>query len=234
MLRIAIVEDESAVRDQLKEYINLFSKEAGEHFVITEFQDGDEILDGYSAEYDLILLDIQMKRIDGYETAQKIRALDEDVILVFVTNMADYAIKGYGVKAMDFILKPVEYVMLKQVLKQTQTLISRKATQYITVSTDKGMVRLKSSDIYYIESLNHIMMINTEKGKYTLRDTMKHMEELFSGYNFSRCNNSYLVNLEKIDRVDKKTVYIMGDELPISRPRYKDFMDELTSFIGRS
>ena len=95
------------------------------------------------------------------------------------------------------------------------------------------MVRLKSSDIYYIESLNHIMMINTDKGKYTLRDTMRHMEQLFSDYNFSRCNNSYLVNLEKIDRVDKKTVYIKGDELPISRPRYKEFMDELTAFIGR-
>ena len=234
MLRIAIVEDEAQIRDLLKKYIERFAEETGEHSVVTEFQDGDEILDGYSAEYDLILLDIQMKRVDGYETAQKIRTLDEDVILVFVTNLADYAIKGYGVKAMDFILKPVEYVRLKQVLKEVQTLTSRKMAQYITVSTDKGMVRLKSSDIYYIESLNHIMMINTVKGKYTLRDTMKHMEQLFSDYNFSRCNNSYLVNLEKIDRVDKKTVFIMGDELPISRPRYKEFMDELTSYIGRS
>ena len=234
MLRVAIVEDEAPVRETLTGYINRFSQESGQHITVTEFQDGDEILDGYSADYDLILLDIQMKRIDGYATAQKIRALDEDVILVFVTNMADYAIKGYGVKAMDFILKPVEYVMLRQVLKEAQTLVSRKQAQYITVSTDKGMVRLKSSDIYYIESLNHIMMINTSKGKYTLRDTMKHMEELFSDYNFSRCNNSYLVNLEKIDRVDKKTVFIMGDELPISRPRYKEFMDELTAFLGRS
>ena len=121
MLRIAIVEDEASVRETLKSYIERFSEETGEHHVISEFQDGDEILDGYSAEYDLILLDIQMKRIDGYETAKKIRALDEDVILVFVTNMADYAIKGYGVRAMDFILKPVEYVMLRQVLKEPNT-----------------------------------------------------------------------------------------------------------------
>ena len=88
------------------------------------FSDGDEILDDFRADYDLILLDIQMKHLDGLETAEKIRELDRNVYLVFVTNLANYAIRGYSVQAFDFVLKPVNYMMLKQLLQRIDKLVS--------------------------------------------------------------------------------------------------------------
>ena len=81
------------------------------------FSDGDEILDDFRADYDLILL-------DGLETAEKIRELDRNVYLVFVTNLANYAIRGYSVQAFDFVLKPVNYMMLKQLLQRIDKLVS--------------------------------------------------------------------------------------------------------------
>ena len=97
MVRIAIVEDEAAVREQLQGYIQRYTRQYGTKFAVTEFSDGVEILDAYRPVYDIVLLDVEMKHLDGMETARRIRELDRDVVLLFITNMAQYAIKGYAV-----------------------------------------------------------------------------------------------------------------------------------------
>lgn len=109
-MHIAVVEDQPEVRTCLAEYIERYFTENGTPYRITMFSDGDEILEDYQADYDLILMDIQMARMDGMRAAEKIRQLDEDVYLVFVTNLRNYAIKGYSVQAMDFLLKPVNSI----------------------------------------------------------------------------------------------------------------------------
>lgn len=110
MIRVAIVEDEEAVREQLLGYVQRYTRQYGTTFEVRTFSDGVEILEGYRPVYDLILLDVEMKHLDGMETAQRIRALDSDVMIVFITNMAQYAIKGYAVGALDYVLKPVPYL----------------------------------------------------------------------------------------------------------------------------
>lgn len=107
MIRIAIVEDEAAVRQQLEGYVQRYTRQYGTEFEVHLFEDGIEILDDYRPVYDLILLDVEMKHLDGMETAQRIRALDNEVNLIFITNMAQYAINGYAVGALDYVLKPV-------------------------------------------------------------------------------------------------------------------------------
>ena len=94
MIRIAMVEDEAAVREQLQGYIQRYTRQYGTEFAVTEFSDGVEILDAYRPVYDIVLLDVEMKHLDGMETARRIRELDRDVVLLFITNMAQYAIKG--------------------------------------------------------------------------------------------------------------------------------------------
>ena len=101
MIRIAMVEDEAAVRKQLQGYIQRYTRQYGTAFAVTEFSDGVEILDAYRPVYDIVLLDVEMKHLDGMETARRIRELDRDVVLLFITNMAQYAIKGYAVGALD-------------------------------------------------------------------------------------------------------------------------------------
>ena len=112
MVRIAIVEDDDACRAQLEAYVRRYGGETGGEFQITSFSDGLDIAEDYRPIYDSILLDIEMPRLDGMTAAERIRSFDPGVILIFITNMAQYAIKGYEVDALDFVLKPVGYFSL--------------------------------------------------------------------------------------------------------------------------
>ena len=106
MIRVAIVEDEAAVREQLAGYVQRCTRQYGTLFEVTMFTDGLEILEEYRPVYDIIFLDVEMPQLDGMETARRIRAMDSEVQLIFITNMAQYAIKGYAVGALDYVLKP--------------------------------------------------------------------------------------------------------------------------------
>jgi len=231
-MRIAIVEDDEAMQRQLSGYLSDFYRERGGSCQITTFADGDEILENYKAAYDLIFLDIHMQRVDGMKTAEKIRQLDENVFLVFVTNLANYAIRGYSVGALDFLLKPVNYLMLKQLLIRVDKLMAARDKRFITLPTEKGMARLDVGQVYYVETEGHNLNIYTSQGIYRQRESMKNMESTLSGYHFARCNNCYLVNLAQVQRVEKSMVVVGDHELAISRPRYKQFMDALTRYLG--
>lgn len=111
MIRIALVEDEAEVRAQLQGYVQRHTRQYGTEFAVTEFADGMELLDDYRPVYDILFLDVEMKHLDGMETARRVRELDKDVIIVFITNMAQYAIGGYAVGALDYVLKPVPYIL---------------------------------------------------------------------------------------------------------------------------
>lgn len=232
MVHIAIVEDELAVQQLLQEYIQRYSKESGESFEVSVFSDGDEIVHNYQAKYDIIFLDIQMRRLNGMEAAEQIRAMDENVTLIFITNMANFAIRGYAVGALDFVLKPVPYFAFSQQLQKAVKQLQKNAKNYISLPVESGIVRLDIAKIYYIESYGHRLLFHTEKGDFTLNETMKNMEERLSPFRFFRCNNCYLVNLAHVESVQQNIVTVAGHALQISRPKKKAFMDTLASYIG--
>ena len=232
MLRFAIVEDDPATQKTISDCVYRFASENGETCSIAIFSDGDEILDEYKAAYDIILLDIEMARLDGLKTAELIRRLDEDVVIIFVTNLINFAVHGYAVNALDFVVKPVSYASFSPQLKKAAALVSRRRRRYIAIPTGVGLLRLDASKITYIESFNHKLVIHTTDEDYSLSGTMRNMEALFGDHGFARCNNSYLVNLNAVERVDHNLVTVGGQELVISRPKKKTFMDALTKFIG--
>ena len=231
-MHIAIVEDDRATRAQLVSYIERYFGRNQRSCRIDEFSDGLDILDDYKASYDLILLDIQMEHIDGLKTAQEIRNADENVFLVFITNLANYAIRGYSVNALDFVLKPVNYLMLEPILQRVEKLLARRASKYVTFPTEQGLVRLSVDQVFFVESDGHMVLIHTDRQIYRMRETMKEMERQLAPLGFYRCNNCYLINMSHLEKVDKTTVGIAGQELSISRPRYRGFMDALADFIG--
>ena len=100
MIRVAIVEDDAEVQGVLQEYVRRYTRQYGTEFEVTLFADGVDILDDYRAVYDIIFLDVEMKHLDGMTTAERIRQMDAEVILIFITNMAQYAIRGYSVGAL--------------------------------------------------------------------------------------------------------------------------------------
>ena len=110
-MRVAIVDDNPADIDCLRDYSKKFEEESGEVIHTEMFSDGAEIVGRYreKGRFDVILLDIEMKYLDGMDTAARIRKLDEDVLIIFITNLARFAVRGYEVDALDFVVKPVSY-----------------------------------------------------------------------------------------------------------------------------
>ena len=136
MIRIAMVEDEAAVREQLMGYVQRYTRQYGTEFSVTEFADGVDILENYRPVYDIVFLDVEMKHLDGMETARRVRELDKDVIIVFITNMAQYAIGGYAVGALDYVLKPVPYFAFSQQLQKALGQLKKREQHYLAVAVD--------------------------------------------------------------------------------------------------
>ena len=219
MIRVAIVEDEAAVRDQLMGYVQRYMRQYDAQIEVTMFTDGVEILEGYRPVYDIIFLDVEMQHLDGMETASRIRALDSDVLLIFITNMAQYAIKGYAVGALDYVLKPVPYFAFSQQLQKAAGQLARRARRYLAVPVDGGMRRLDEASVYYICSA---------PGAQTA------CEEKLDPHGFARCNSGYLVNLAYVSSVRMNTVQVGPHQLQVSRPRRKAFLEALADYIGEN
>lgn len=166
MIRIAVVEDEELYAEQLQNYISKYAEERKKQIKVTWFQDGEDIVSGYKGEYDIILLDIQMRFMDGMTAAEKIRELDSEVVLMFITNMIQYAVRGYEVDAMDYVVKPVE----------------------------DRVKKLNVAEILYIESVGHNVIYRMESGKYLSRTALKELEATMKSYGFFRCGKGFLVN----------------------------------------
>lgn len=232
MIRIAIVEDDKNYSRQFQEFIKKYIEETGEKFDVSVFEDGNDIAWNYNSNFDVIFMDVQMKKMDGMSAARSIRKVDSNVLLIFITNMAQYAIQGYEVDAMNYVLKPVNYFAFSQQLAKAVKQIKAKADFYISILHESSMVRLDINIISYIESQGHTIIYHTEDGDYATRDTLKNVEQKLEGRNFSRCNNCYLVNLKHVEKVQDGIIVVLGQKLQMSRMKRKGFMADLASYVG--
>ena len=139
-MRVAIVEDELHTRREIKRLLERYAAENSVSFHITEFADGDSITENYSGCYDLILMDVEMPFVDGMTASEEIRRVDQEVTIIFITNAPQYAIKGYKVGALDYILKPVSYYAFSESVKRAIMKIRARHPDdnYITISVKGG------------------------------------------------------------------------------------------------
>ena len=125
-MRIAVVEDEQNERDTLKGHLEKYDGGRGE-IQVSVFTTGFEFIENYRSQFDLVFMDIEMPHLDGMSAAEKLREIDPFVMLVFVTNLKQYAIKGYSVQAIDFLVKPVSYYALSILMnKAKRIMVSKK------------------------------------------------------------------------------------------------------------
>ena len=173
-----------------------------------------------------------MKFMDGMSAAEEIRKIDTEVVIIFITNMAQYAIRGYAVDALDYVLKPVSYFAFSQRLNRAISRMKKRETKIIMVNMKGGMVRINVANIYYIESQGHTLILHTILGKYETTGKMKEMEEKLSEMNFCRGNKGYLINLQHVERIQDGCALVKGENLTLSRARRKVFMEALTRYWG--
>lgn len=232
MIRIAIVEDEESYVSVLKGYLARYEEEFGEQLEVTVFHDGDEITANYRARFDIILMDIEMRFVGGMTAAEEIRQMDSAVTIIFITNNPQYAIRGYEVGALDYVLKPVSYFVFSQKVNRAVLRIKRTQKKWLTVRIKNGVKRIEVSDIYYIESEGHYLKYHTKKETVESYDTIKSVEAAIADRNFFRINKCYLINLEYVEGVKERLAVVHGEELLVSRSRMKPFMQELTRYWG--
>ncbi|MDF2512659.1 MAG: putative two-component system response regulator [Herbinix sp.] len=232
MISIAIVEDDKIAADTLERYLNKYSQTLEDKFQITWYQDALAFLEGYRG-VDLVFMDIQMPRLNGMDGALRLRKLDTQAVLIFVTNMAQYAVKGYEAEALDFIVKPLSYSDFSFKMKRAMTSIKMSRQKDIVIMLSMGMRRISSDELYYVEVRGHNLTYHLAEEELKVRGTMSNTEKQLSEWEFLRCNSCYLINPRHIEWVRGYTVKVGTDELQVSHPRKKKFLEELSLYYSK-
>lgn len=233
MIRTAIVEDEDSAAQVLTDCLNKYTEETGEVFSVERFNNAVTFLENYKDKYDIIFMDIEMEQMDGMTASRKLREIDKAVTLIFVTNMAQFAINGYEVDALDFIVKPVRYYDFVFRMKKAVSRIKSGGQKYISINTTGGgFAKIIVNEIKYVEIMKHSVIYHTESGNFETYGTLKNVEETLSCSHFARCNSCYLVNLKYVNSVKEYTVDVAGEKLKVSQPKKKEFLRALNNYIG--
>ena len=239
MVRIAVAEDDRAFRDTCTGYIKRYCAEKKVDAQVFEFEDGMDLLEDQEEKgksFDILFLDVQMKHLDGFYTAGRIREKDDQAVIVFITTLAQYAVRGYEVDAMDYLIKPLSYERFCPRLEKALQRVSRFQEQYIFLPSGDGKDRVAATSILYIDVDRHTLRVHTKGRIYEMRMPIGKMEEELAPSHFLRCDQSVLVNPRFVVRVGKDTVEVGDDEntvlLPVSRSRKKQFLQDLAALIG--
>ena len=233
MLLIAIVDDDPKDAEHLKECVETYCKTNNHAVMIHVFHDGLDLVRS-TENHDIVFLDIQMKQLDGLETARFIRKIDKESILIFVTNMAQFAIKGYEVDALDFIVKPASMASITYVLDKAMKRLSDSDTTTFSLTTAEGTVSLSAGDITYVEVFDHNLVYHTTRGDYNVRGRLSDVSGKLDQKRFVMCNRSFVVNLRYVSNVGSDYLTIGDTRISISKSHRKELMQRFSSFLGDS
>lgn len=228
MINIAIVDDTAEDAQTLIDFCSRYSQEKRVEFSIKTFNNGVTFVTSENLDYDIIILDIKMPYMSGLQAAKKIRETNSQVVIVFVTSMQQYAIRGYEVSASDFIVKPVSYSMFEVKFDRILSLVPKNRDQAIFIKTNRALRVIQYADILLVESQKHKLIYHTISGDYETWGTMKEVCNKLEGLGFALCSSSCLINVRYVDGLDANNVYVRDTAYPISRLKRKSFLDALT------
>ena len=232
MIRIAIVEDEPTERDRIKVYLEEIAQEDQSQFDIEQYSSGMAFVMSGMKDYDLVLMDIDMPNLNGIETAKALRKVDQSATLIFVTNMAQYAISGYEVNAVDFILKPVNRYSFAIKIKRAISRTAKKNDNAIQIKMDGSIFLVHMYQIMYLEVDGHYVIFHTTQGDYKEYTTLKLAQKRINSSHFVQCNQSFLINMKYIESVSRESVTVGGTVIYISRKMKTEFMNAVLDFLG--
>ncbi len=236
-MKICYLEDEAAEAERLKDYLVRFQAEQpGFQYVLETYDRAFKLLNGYHRDADLIFLDIQVPDMLGIDAARLIREVDQNVMIIFLTNLTQYAIDGYSVNAFDYILKPLNYFQFSRKLQRALRLLSyRSSSQTLDIKTKQGGRRVSVDAVIYIEVSGHDLYVHLIDERIKQWGTLSKYEDLLKDAHFTRCGSSFLVNLKYVQEIRRDQVLMAGgDSLPISRARRREFLGALAQYKGGS
>ena len=234
MYKIAICEDEDLFIGELRENLERYAAETGREFCFFVYHDGSELLGKYNSGYDLIFMDIRMEQLDGLKTAEAIRKIDSTVGIVFLTSLVQHVWKGYEFNAVNYLLKPVKYSVLKMELDRYFIRYQGREEPYLSFSNDSGKYKVLYRNLRYAETEKRNVLLHFEEKGEVIYKNMKEVSALLCRQpQFVQCHQSFVVNLSYAKGVEGLELLLStGERIPISQPRRKEFMARLTDYWG--
>ena len=233
MYRMLVVEDEAEEAAHLADLVGRYAAQREVEFQITHYASAMDMLSD-KARYDLCLLDIDLPGISGMEAAQLMRVYDDETPVIFVTNLAKYAVKGYEVGATGFIVKPVTMGGLSMALDRALRAIEHNSGRSVMVPTDDGIRVVPFAQIVYVEVTGHTLAYHLKGGEVLeARGSLGQLVEDLADAPLVRVSKSCVANMNEIARIRAASlVMTSGDELRVSRTRKREIMDTVTDYLG--
>ena len=206
-MRVAIIDNDREYTTLIEQYLHTYRQQHNLDIQVTRYESGEAFQADFHGQFDMILLDVSLPGMDGVQAARILREKDTEVAILFITRLAQFAICGYEVDAMDFILKPVDYAAFAK-------------------SIHKALARVRKQQKRYL-------MVSDRNGSRIFRGTISEAEKLLAAHDFFRCNKGYLVSLRHVEGIRNGCALVNGTELLISRPRKAAFLQALTEYFKR-
>lgn len=217
-MKIAIVDDEEIWRTKTEQKV--FAYRFIDDIEVEKYASGENFLK-QRKKYDIVFLDVEMNRLDGFETASFYRKLFPNAVIIILTTHTELSRKGYMVNAFRYIDKANMGCEIEEALCSAEMLLKRNRT----IEVDEigiGKISIVVSDIYYIETINRNVNIHTKEQDYLISTKISVLEKELEEFGFYRCHKSYIVNLDKI-REFEKTDIMMKDGSAIMVSARKQF-----------
>lgn len=233
-IHIAVCDDEVTQTEYLSSLVDKWSLSTGNSVVLKAFASAESFLFEFeeNKSFDILLLDIQMNGIDGIELAKRIRSGGSDIQIIFVTGYDKYISKGYDVAALHYLLKPVSFEKLSEVLSRAAENLS-KASPSILVNAGGENLKLRLSDIFCVEAVGHTLLLTCADGEISVNQSLSAFKSII-GSDFIYTHRSFIVNLEHISRITKTDVILdNGKAVPVSRRMYDDINKAFIAFYRR-
>lgn len=234
MYRILMVEDNAEEAATLRGHLERYASEHDTSFVVTWKKSALEVT-GPSLGVDLIFMDIDLPGMNGLEVAEELRENGDEVPIVFVTNLAQYAIEGYRVNALDFIVKPVVYYDFALRMDKALRILSRRRASTIAITTKVGVRVVELADLEYVEVLRHDVIYHMAGNADPLRQrgSLTKVEQRLSGSTFVRVSGAFLVNMDHIDTIKGDDITLAsGATVHMTRTWRKSAMETIARYLG--
>ena len=237
-VRVALADDDAAIRELFAEYIERYNTEYGVQLTLHTYTSGVQLLSQLNnATFDVIFLDIDMPGTNGMNTARELRSSHNrtiaDVAIIFVTNLTQYALQGYEVQAMDYIVKPLSYFDFALKITRIIKAVRGKASAVIALETTDGLRSVDVHDITYLEARDHYVFAHTVHDyTYKMRESITNISQRLERYGFLRVHKSFTVNMCHIEALLSSVVMCYGDEIPVGRSYKKNVQPAYLAFMG--
>lgn len=241
---VAIVDDEPVIRSQIREFFTAYESERGNRIILSEYASAEELLAEYQERrhpFQILIVDVELPGISGAEAAMKIRKIDPDVCMIFLTAYEAYALDAFQADALGYLVKPVSYIRLKGLLSKAiiqidyVTELYQAARRYLTVTCKYQQVHIEIAKIVYVEKRHNMCILHCQEEEYACYETLSQLFQVLVEHGFCYSHQGYIVNFKRVQSVGKSELFMDNHaQVPLSRRYYKDMYQRMLDRVKRS